>query len=205
MSVSGFYRRPHKWYMAGAIVLLTAAVLLSAGEGLASSGGGHGEDAAPKGWVATDTFRVMNFVVLAVALFFVLKKPMSNALNARITGIREQLSTLEAKKKEAEDQLAQYNARLSGLEKEAEKIIQEYIQQGEEARKRILAEAASTAEKLETQAKKHIEHEFKQAREKLQQDIVEKALIRAEAIIAAKIDQKDQERLVDEYVEKVVA
>ena len=34
---------------------------------------------------------------------------------------------------------------------------------------------------------------------------MEKALIRAEAIIAAKIDQKDQERLVDEYVEKVVA
>jgi len=39
----------------------------------------------------TDTFRVMNFTVLAVALFFVLRKPLSQALNGRIKGIKDEL------------------------------------------------------------------------------------------------------------------
>ena len=37
--------------------------------------GGHGEGGpGGKGWVSTDTYRVMNFGVLAIALFFLLAK-----------------------------------------------------------------------------------------------------------------------------------
>ena len=147
----------------------------------------------------------MNFSVLFIALFFLLKKPVSNALNARITGIKEQLEGLEAKKAEAEKQLAEYNERLSLLDKEAEGLIAEYIKQGEEAKVRIIEAAESTAEKLEEQAKRHIEHEFEQAREELQTEIMQKALVKAEEIITTKISDEDQDRLVDEYLEKVVA
>ena len=51
-----------------------------AGAVMASSGEGHGE-AGPKGWVATDTYRVMNFLVLAIGLFALLRKPVSRMLN----------------------------------------------------------------------------------------------------------------------------
>ena len=40
---------------------------------------------------------------------------------------------------------------------------------------------------------------------KLQKDILGKALIKAEEIIQQRITAEDQERLVDEYLEKVVA
>ena len=51
-----------------------------------------GEADGPKGWVSTDTFRVLNFAVLAIVLFFILRKPISRSLNSRIKGIifREQ-------------------------------------------------------------------------------------------------------------------
>jgi F-type H+-transporting ATPase subunit b len=187
-------------------VVLVLAVLLvfNAAPVLASSDSGHGE-AEPKGWVKQDTFRVMNFAVLAIALFFVLKKPLSQALNARITGIKDELETLESRKSEAEKQLAEYNEKLTRLDGQAEKLIQEYIKQGEEAKARIIDAAQSTATKLEEQAKRHIEHEFKHAKNQLQAEILQEALAKAEEIIKTKISSDDQDRLVDDYLEKVVA
>jgi F-type H+-transporting ATPase subunit b len=157
-----------------------------------------------KRWVATDTYRVMNFVVLAAALFFLLRKPASQALAGRIKGIKNQLSELESKKEAAEKQLAEYNKRLSFLDQEAEKIVDEYIRQGNEAKAKILQQAVAAVEKLNEQAKKTIEYEFKQATMKLQEEILEKALAKAEGIIREKISSEDQNRLVDEYIEKVV-
>ncbi|MGD9185289.1 MAG: hypothetical protein PVJ13_08180, partial [Desulfobacterales bacterium] len=71
--------------------VLAAAVMLFCftGVGLSSTGGEQGtehaaageqgtEHAAPpaKGWQATDTYKVMNFAVLALALVFLLRKPV---------------------------------------------------------------------------------------------------------------------------------
>jgi F-type H+-transporting ATPase subunit b len=181
--------------------ITTLALFCVVGIVLASSGEGGGT----KGWVATDTYRVMNFTVLAVGLFLVMRKPVSKALNARIKGIEEQLVDLEAKKKEAEKQLAAYNEKLATLEAEADKLIDEYVRQGNEAKERILVEAQAAAEKLEEQARRNIEHEFKQTKLKLKEEVLVKALAKAEELIKSKITDKDHEKLVEEYLEKVVA
>ena len=149
--------------------------------------------------------RVMNFTVLAVALFFVLRKPLSQALSSRIKGIKEQLDDLEAQKAEAEKKLAEYNQQLAQLEKEAEKIVDDYVRQGNEAKARILKEAEASAEKLQVQARRNIEHEFEQAKLELQKEIFEKSLVKAEGIIKSKFTGEDQNRIVDEYLKKVVA
>jgi len=167
--------------------------------------GSSGEDSGSKGWVATDTFRVMNFVVLAAALVFVLRKPLSQALSSRIKGIKEQLEDLEARKAEAEKQLAEYNEKLAQLEKEAENIVEGYIKQGNDARARILQEAESSAEKLKVQARRNIDHEFERAKLKLQKEIFETSLAKAEEIIKSNISDEDQDEIVDEYLKKVVA
>lgn len=172
--------------------------------GHATSEGGHGGGHEVK-WQLTDWARVMNFAVLFIGLFLLLKKPAAQALNNRIKGISQELESLEMRKAEAEKQLARYNDQLAKLDKEAEQIVVEYVRQGEEAKARILREAESAAGKLKEQAQKNIEHEFKQAKATLQQQVVEKALARAEQIISEKISADDQDRLVDEYLEKVVA
>jgi F-type H+-transporting ATPase subunit b len=186
------------------VVLLIALVLLFFGTAFAFAAGG-GEGDGHQKWVATDTYRIMNFTVLVVGLFFLLRKPVSKALNSRIKGIKEQLEDLEAKKAAAEGELAKYVEKLAKLEGEAESIIEDYIKQGNEAKSRILKEAESAAGKLEEQAKKNIEHEFEQAKIRLKDDVLEKAMARAEEIIKTKISTDDQERLVDEYLNKVVA
>jgi F-type H+-transporting ATPase subunit b len=205
---------PHlsKGWHRGLLLIMLMMVLMWGGVVIASSGGeGHGDggehhgDAKAKGWVATDTYRVMNFAVLAAALIFLLRKPLSQVLNARIQGIRDQLEELEAKKAEAEKVLAEYNEKIAGLSKESETIVAEYIRQGNEAKAKILKEAEMTAVKLEEQTKRNIENEFALAKQRLQQDIFEKAMTKAEEIIKKNIDKDDQTLLVDEYLNKVVA
>jgi F-type H+-transporting ATPase subunit b len=179
--------------------LMLAVLMVTATVSFASeAGGGHGT-----GWKATDTYRIMNFVVLAAVLIYLLRKPISQALAARIRGIKDQLASLEAQKAEAEKQLAQYSEKLSFLEKESEKIIAEYIKQGNEAKARILKEAEAAAEKLRVQARRSIEHELERAKLSLQKDILEKSLAKAEEMIRTHISAKDQEQLVDDYLEKV--
>ena len=183
------------------MVIMTMLFFCFIGVSLASSEG----ESKSKGWVKTDTYKVMNFGVLAIGLFLLMRKPVSQALNSRISGIKEQLSELEEKKKAAEKQLAEYTEKFSSLEQETEKLIEDYIRQGNAAKARIIDEAKKSAEKLEEQARRNIDHEFKQAKLELQQEILEKALQKSEEILKDKITAKDEEKLVDEYLDKVVA
>ena len=130
---------------------------------------------------------------------------LSQALSSRIKVIKAQLDDLETQKAEAEKQLAEYNDKLGQLEKEAEKIVGDYVRQGLEAKARILKEAEASAEKLQVQARRNIEHEFGQAKLELQKEIFEKSLVKAEGIIRSKFTDDDQSRIVDEYLKKVVA
>jgi F-type H+-transporting ATPase subunit b len=202
MKIPGSSRR-HDFDRSRTIVIGLVVVLfcITMGTALGASDEGQGS----KGWAATDTYRVMNFIVLLIALVCLLRKPISQALGARIKGIKDQLESLDAQKAAAEKRLAEYNEKLSQLETEAEKIVAEYIKQGNEARAKILKEAEASAEKLQAQARRNIEHEFGKAKQKLQQEIVEKSLNKAEAILKKEITDQDQDRLVDEYIDKVVA
>lgn len=199
------------WMRRRTVILVALAVVLTiglCGPALCATDGGHGEGehgGGAKGWVATDTYRVMNFGVLAIALFFLLKKPVGKALNARIDGIKEELEELENRKRTAESQLADYEKKLATLDQEAQKIVAEYERQGEEARKRILAEAEQASDKLQQQAQRNIEFEYRQAKANLQAEVLDEALSKAEALIRSGMTGDDQERLVDEYLEKVVA
>ncbi|MFO7751399.1 MAG: ATP synthase F0 subunit B [Desulfobacteraceae bacterium] len=200
MKCFGFINKHGKVIVASASLILLAAATAA----FAASGGGH-EAVEAKGWVATDTYRVLNFLVLAGALFFVAKKPVKEFFTSRVEGIQEEIETLEKKKADAEKSLAQYAEKMANLDKESERIVADYVQQGEAAKKRILAEAEEQAVKLEEMAKRNIEQEFKNAKASLQREIAEKALAKAEILVKESISSQDQDRLVDEYLKKVVA
>jgi len=169
----------------------------------ASSDGGHGE--VHNAWLTIDTWKVLNFGILAIVGFFIARKPVSEFFSSRAKGIEDEIKELEQKKADAQNKLAEYQAKFKNLDQESKQIVADYIQQGEEAKTRILAEAEAQAEKLEDMAKRNIEQEFKSAKVKLQQEIVEMAMQKAEEVIIASISSDDQERLVDEYLKKVVA
>ena len=149
-------------------------------------------------------WRTMNFVVLAGALIFLLKKPIAQALAARRQGIKDQLDDLERQKQEAEQQLSEYQQKLNQLEQEVEKIVAEYVKDGEAMKAKIIEEAKASAEKLQDQAKKNIEQEFDKARKELKAEMAHQAVAMAEELIKKSIDDEDQKRIISEYLTKVV-
>ncbi len=181
------------------VLLISTLVVGMSGIALASSAGGH------NAWLEIDTWKSLNFGILAVAMFFLARKPVAQFFSSRAKGIESEIKELEQKKADAEKELAQYQAKFKNLDQESKQIVEDYIKQGEEAKKRIIAEAETQAEKLEDLAKRNIEQEFKSAKAKLQQEIVEKAMEKAEEIITASISSDDQDKLVDDYLKKVVA
>ena len=172
-----------------------------AGVAWAASGG----DAAHGGLSSSDWYRIMNFVVLAAGLVFLLRKPIPRALNSRVQGIQDQLKDLEARKADAEKRIVECNQKLGTLEKEAERIVSEYIRQGQDAKARILKEAESAAEKIQAQARRNIEHEYEQTKALLQREILEQSVAKAEALLKQNVTDQDQAQLVEDYLQKVVA
>lgn len=185
-------------------LLVVVSVVFACGTVWASSeGGGHGGESSfnkNKDLV----FRVMNFALLVGILFFLLRKPMAQGLEARRQGIKDQLADLENQQAEAQRQLAETKQKLTQLDAEVERIMAEYVRMGEAARARILEEARASADKLQEQAKKNIEYEFASAKQQLKAEMAEQAVAMAEEMIRKNIQDQDQERIIDEYLEKVV-
>ncbi len=186
-------------------LLVVVSVLLAFGSVWAASDaeGEHDEHAA-KGKGKDLALRIMNFTVLAGVLIYLLRKPVAKGLESRRQGIRDQLDDLEGQKQEAGRRLAEYKEKLSLLDKEVEKIVAEYIREGETVKAKIIEEASVAVEKLQEQAKKNIEHEFQKAKQQLKAEMAEEAVTMAEELIKKHINDKDQERLIDEYLTKVV-
>ncbi|PIE62212.1 MAG: hypothetical protein CSA25_06195 [Desulfobacter postgatei] len=185
-------------------VSVTVLTLVAGATVALASGGGEGH-VAHNAWHDVDTWKVLNFVILALGCFFIARKPVAQFFSSRSKGIEDELTDLEQKKADAKRQLAEYEARFRNLERESEKIVQDYIKQGEDAKKRILEAAEAQAGKLEEMAKRNIEQEFKAAKAALKQEVVDRAMDQAQALIKKSITTQDQNRLVDEYLKKVEA
>lgn len=184
---------------AAAIVALMCSMAWASSGG-DSQGGGHGNI-----WRSIDTWKVLNFALLVVIGFFIAKKPVVQFFSSRADSIKDEIKDLEVKKADAQKELAKYQAKFDNLDQESKQIVEEYIKQGEQAKQRILSEAQEEAEKLEEMAKRNIEQEFKSAKARLQQEIVEKAVEKAQKVITDSISADDQDKLVDQYLKKVVA
>ena len=201
MKNSGMNKNKFKFVYPVAII---GFLLAMAGIAWASSGGdAHG--GVHNRWLTVDTWKVLNFAILAAIGFFLLKKPVAKFFSSRKKGIEDEINELEQKKADAQKKLLEYQTKFKNLDQESKKIVENYIKQGEEAKTRILAEAEAQAEKLEEMAKRSIEQEFKTAKARLQKEIAAKAMEKASEVIKASISADDQERLVDQYLKKVVA
>jgi len=181
-------------------LVVIVSVLFAVGAVYASGGGGEGGMDKTKDLIA----RTMNFVVLLGILIFLLKKPVAKALEGRRQGIREQLDDLEKQKQDAAQQLKEYKDQLARLDQETEGIVDQYVKEGEAAKANIIEEAKSVAEKLQGQAKKNIQYEFEAARKQLRAELAEQSIAMAEELIKKSIKDEDQERIIGEYLTKVV-
>jgi F-type H+-transporting ATPase subunit b len=148
--------------------------------------------------------RVVNTAILVAVLYKLLKKPVSNYFKSRRENIQSLLEEMERSKEEAERKAAEYKAKLAILDQEAEKILQEYIAQGEREKAKILEAAERQANYIKQQARLAIQQEVEAAKKELREEVAELTVKAAEDILRQKMDMGDQERLIEEFIVRVV-
>lgn len=167
--------------------------------------GGHGEGGIPTAKWLDLLWRTTNFTALAIILVWALKKPLTQGLHGRRQAIIDKFADLEAQKGEAERIYREYEARLGKIDAEVEAIISAAIKQGEAEKERIIAEADRAAGDLRRQADMAIQHELAEARLRLRGEVAEQAVAMAAELIKQNLQDTDQNRMVEDYLDKVGA
>jgi len=197
-----FLRRPAV-IVAIQLVLLVALVSFgyaSGGEG-GGRGGGHGGAAQWKDFM----WRCIDFAALVLIMVWAVKKAdMKRALADRQAGIDKALREADELKAAAEKKFAEYSAKLAMANKEAEELQKVIREDGLAEKARIVAEAKAAAEKIRAQAKITADQEIVRARTELREEASRLAVQLAEQTLKSAIRPDDQDRLVGEYLTKVV-
>lgn len=166
---------------------------------------GHGEHhGLTHSQIMNFIWHCLNFSILVLVLVKYLKKPISDGLKGRTESIRAQFADLDAKKAEAERKYAEYESKLSGMDQEAKKILENYIAQGQAEKERIIVQANEAADRIKAQAEFYVQQELANAQTELRTEVADLAVGMAEDIIKKNLTDQDHDALISDYLERVV-
>jgi F-type H+-transporting ATPase subunit b len=179
---------------------LAAVIVLLASYALASEGGGADRSAD----LLDLLYRWINFALLVIILVVVLRKvPIKEYFSSRIQRIQKELEDLKTQKESTQRKAQELESKLRAFEGERKEIMEHYRAEGLAEMERILAEARDRAKQILEQAEVSIQYEMQTAKEKLKEEVVALAAQKAEEIIAREMTDKDQDRLVNDFIEKL--
>lgn len=176
------------------------------GHGATAEGHGDGHGSMLSAEKLKDLFwRTVNFLALVVILVKFGAKPIMSGLSGRQQQIREELEDLTARRDEAERSYKEFEAKLAGMEKEMELIVERAIAQAQVEKERILADAEKAADDIKRQAEAAVQAELEDAKRLLREEIAEQAAAMAEELIVKNLTPADQVAITEQYLERVGA
>ncbi len=150
-------------------------------------------------------WRIVNFVVLLAILIYFGAKPIAEALTGRQKKIQSEIEDLEARRATAEKTYRDFEAKLAGMEKEIDSIVERAIAQAEVEKAKIIEKAEQTAADVQRQAEMAINNEMIEARRTLKNDIADQSAAMAEQLIMKNLTNDDQVKIIEDYLDKVGA
>ena len=184
-------------------VFLLLAVMAAVGLASEAGAGAHHADTGKQ--LKDFVWRVVDFGALLALVVWALKKAnVKGTLAARQDAIGKALRDAAEAKEAAEKKFAEYSAKLAAANQEIDEIYAAIRNEGEAEKARIIAEARVMAEKIREQATQAADQEVLKARTELRVEAARLAVGLAEKTIKEKIVKNDQDRLVGEYLTKVV-
>ncbi len=141
--------------------------------------------------------RIVNFIIFASLLYYLLANPIKGFFKGRSKGIAKQLNEIEEKLQAAKDEKKEAQARLDESEKKAEEILVD-----------AKAEAIILAEKIALANQNELAHLDKQLEEKMTSDERRSAREAIDEVLSENITTDDinlDETKVVEIISKKVA
>jgi len=191
---------------AAAVSTLTvcAVILVCASLGFAAEEGAH-EAGHAAAQMKDFMWRCLDFAALAaIAIWAIKKADVKGTLAARRTSIERTLKEAVEAKEAAEKKFQEYTVRLDQANKEIETISANMKHEGELEKERIIAEANLAAARIVAQAESAAAQEVLKAKGELRAEAAKLAVEIAEQKIVKNIAKGDQDKLVGDYISKVV-
>ena len=145
----------------------------------------------------------INIFILFFALSYLLFNPARDFLEKRRKKIADELEQAALDQKSAAEMKAEYDAKLKAVNKEADAILEEARRKAKRREAKILDEARAEAARIVERAGKEIELERKKALDEMKQEVVSIASLMAGKVVAASIDTKVQDALIDETLKEM--
>lgn len=168
-----------------------AAVLLAPPEGTAEEN---------KGETRELIFKTINFLILAGALVYLLRKPLADFFTQRSAEIGSALENGRKARAESQARLSAVEEKLRRLDEEIAAFKAAAEREMDAERQRLREAAEAEAQKILDSARSRMETLTRAAKLDLKRYVAEEALTHAEQMIRARMDDATRRRLVDEFV-----
>lgn len=164
---------------------------------LASGGAGD-----PFNWTYVFKHTVNLFILILVLVYF-LKTPVKNFLMERRGVIAKKIEDSRKEITEAKQTYDLYMEKMGNLENEIKDLKDTIKKEAEVERQEIIRQAEISANKMRVDARETIKSEAVKAKQEIQNEVVTLAVKLAEDILKNKIDESDNKRLIEKFVQEV--
>ncbi|MFP8870503.1 MAG: F0F1 ATP synthase subunit B [Myxococcota bacterium] len=179
-----------------AVVVVIAGILAVASPALAA-GGGSGPSASELMWQA------VNLALLLGVLFAVARKPITAYFAERREQIKNDIKSADKLLAESKKQFSEWQGKLVELEAEVQTIRDETRQRAHDERDQIVAAAHDSAERIRADAVAAVDQELRRAQVELREEAANLAIDLAANMITEQVDDRDRDRLLDEFITRV--
>ena len=146
---------------------------------------------------------VISFGLLLLLMKRYALPPILEMLEEREKKIRDNLDRAEQAKQEAEQLLAQYQAKLKSVHEEARALLEMARKQAQDQLDENGLRVKQETQRMLAEARSEIERQQREALQAVQRMAVDLSLLAAEKILARNLTDADHHRLVEEAVQEI--
>ena len=145
----------------------------------------------------------VNALILFVALYFLLYKPVKKFLDKRSAGIARAITDADKSLSDAQAEYAQAQEKNNDAQTEANALLKDSAKQAKTRAEAIIADANEQAKLIIDAAKKEAETIFESAREAMADEAAALSVEIASKILAREINLDEHRQMIDEFLQKV--
>jgi len=147
---------------------------------------------------------IPNFLILVTVLWHFASGPLNQMFHSRREELKKAIEEAQKARSAAEALLAEYQRKLAEVDREIARMREELRAEAAAEKGRIVAAAERQGERIRNEAEFTARQELLVARYRLREEAARLAVEVAEKVIKETIDAADRERLLDEYLGKIM-
>ena len=148
-------------------------------------------------------WKVVNVVVLAAIIYKFAKKPVAAALGSSAESAKKVIDDARNAEEKISADLSEMHSKIAGLEKEALEMVKAAKKDAKDAKARIVEEGKLEIQRMKEQASFALKQEQRKAEDDLRRWIAEESVKLAEGTLKKKMNQNDQNQLVNKFVDQL--